>query len=67
MHRTIAAVAVTAAVLVPAQLASPSLAVAEAQPVSTGSAEIPPSCVGKVDPIVFFLQSLAGTQPRHCL
>ncbi|MBF6453108.1 hypothetical protein [Nocardia cyriacigeorgica] len=68
MRKTVAAVAVTAALLVPAQLAGSGIAAADpVRPVSTGSAEMPPSCVGKINPIVFFLQSLSGTQPRHCL
>ncbi|MEU7219475.1 hypothetical protein [Nocardia iowensis] len=62
-------VTVAAALFVPIQLASAGAAAAQTSTAvaSTGSAEIPPSCVGKIDPIQFYIQSLFGTQPRHCL
>ncbi|GAA5050343.1 hypothetical protein [Nocardia callitridis] len=69
MRRTLVAGAVAAALLAPIQLASAgaSGAATNTAVASTGSAQIPPSCVGKVDPIQFFIQSLFGTQPRYCL
>lgn len=69
MRASLVIAAVAAAVLGPMQLASAGVAAAEttAAVVSTGSAEIPPSCVGKIDPIEYYIRLLHGTQPRHCL
>ncbi|PXX64995.1 hypothetical protein DFR70_10456 [Nocardia tenerifensis] len=68
MRKILAAAALAPTLLIPLQLTSAATATA-APPAATatGSAEIPPSCVGKIDPIQFYIQSLFGTQPRHCL
>ncbi|MGV9677397.1 hypothetical protein ACWDSJ_19160 [Nocardia sp. NPDC003482] len=64
MRKTFVTAAVGVALLAPLSFVGAGTASAQ---LPTGSAEIPPSCVGKIDPLTFYIQSLFGTQPRACL